>query len=64
MDIKIIYVAILAKVQAHETPPFRPIIQDPYPPGVFELMEKCWADNPDDRPSFLIIRSTVQCIMK
>jgi hypothetical protein len=27
-------------------------------------MERCWADNPDDRPTFEMIRSIIRCIRK
>lgn len=60
-----IYSAILEKVEAHEPTPFRPFIgQRDCPPDVLELMEKCWADNPEERPPFLVVRSTVRDIMK
>lgn len=58
-------IAILEKVEAHEPTPFRPIIgQRDCPPDVLDLMEKCWADNPEERPPFLAVRSTVRDIMK
>lgn len=58
-------IAILERVEAHETTPFRPFVgQRDCPPDVLELMEKCWADNPDDRPLFATIRGTVRQIMK
>jgi hypothetical protein len=28
------------------------------------LMERCWADSPDDRPTFEMIRSIIRCIRK
>lgn len=57
--------AILERVEAHETTPFRPFVgQRECPPDVLDLMEKCWHDNPDERPPFVTIRSTVRCIMK
>ncbi|XP_055856918.1 atrial natriuretic peptide receptor 1 [Episyrphus balteatus] len=57
---------ILNRVEAHESPsPFRPFVgQRDCPPDVLDLMSKCWADNPDDRPAFVTIRSTVRLIMK
>ncbi|CAD7015387.1 unnamed protein product [Ceratitis capitata] len=56
---------ILNRVEAHESPPFRPfVVQRDCPPDVLDLMEKCWADNPEDRPAFATIRSTVRLIMK
>lgn len=56
---------ILHRVESHECPPFRPMVgQRDCPPDVLDLMEKCWTDNPEDRPAFSIIRSTVRTIMK
>lgn len=56
---------ILERVELHENPPFRPFVgQRECPSDVLELMEKCWADNPDDRPTFTSIRATVRLIMK
>lgn len=61
LDVK----AILERVEAHEPTPFRPFIgQRDCPPDVLDLMEKCWADNPEERPPFVTVRSTVRCIMK
>lgn len=57
--------AILERVAAHETAPFRPFVgQRDCPPDVLDLMEKCWADNPDERPPFSTIRTSVHHIMK
>lgn len=57
--------AIIKRIIAHEDPPFRPSIgSHDCPPDLLELMEKCWADNPDDRPTFCTIRSMVRDIMK
>lgn len=56
---------ILSRLQSNENPPFRPFIgQHDCPSDVLDLMEKCWAENPDDRPVFGNIRSTVRLIMK
>lgn len=56
---------VLNRVGAHETPPFRPFVaQQECPPDVLDLMEKCWTDNPDDRPNFSSIRTIVRFIMK
>lgn len=57
--------AIIKRVLAQEKPPFRPCLAGhDYPPDLLELMEKCWADNPDERPTFSSIRSTIRDIMK
>lgn len=56
---------IVHRVESHENPPYRPnIFSFDYPPDLAVLMEKCWADNPEDRPSFSSIRSMVRDIMK
>nr|XP_029730687.1 atrial natriuretic peptide receptor 1-like isoform X2 [Aedes albopictus] len=56
---------IAERVAAHESPPFRPFVgQRDCPPDLLDLMEKCWSDSPDDRPSFIQIKSTVKLIMK
>lgn len=61
----VVVVAILERIEAHEATPFRPFIgQRDCPPDVLDLMEKCWADNPEERPPFVTIRSTVRDIMK
>lgn len=57
--------AIVARIAAHESPAFRPFIgQHDCPPDLAELMEKCWAEDPDERPMFSSIRSMVRDIMK
>lgn len=57
--------SILERVAAHENPPFRPFVEErDCPPDLLDLMAKCWNDNPDERPTFANIRSTVGCIMK
>jgi atrial natriuretic peptide receptor A len=56
---------ILDRVAAHDNPPFRPLIGErDCPSELVDLMEKCWNDNADERPSFANIRTTVSCIMK
>lgn len=56
---------IIRRVEAHENPPFRPSVgMRDCPPDVLDLMEKCWDDNPEERPGFTSIRSTVRLIMK
>lgn len=57
--------AILDRVAAHENPPFRPFVGErDCPPDLLELMEKCWSDSPEDRPTFGNVRTSVSCIMK
>jgi len=56
---------LLERVAAHENPPFRPAVGErDCPPDLLDLMEKCWNDNPEERPSFSNIRGIVGCIMK
>jgi len=57
--------AILDRVAAHENPPFRPFVGErDCPPDLLELMEKCWNDCSEERPSFGNIRTSISCIMK
>ncbi|XP_052866274.1 atrial natriuretic peptide receptor 1 [Anopheles cruzii] len=57
--------AIVERVGQHESPPFRPFVgQRDCPPDLLDLMEKCWSDSPDSRPTFSGIRSSVRLIMK
>ncbi|XP_055547938.1 atrial natriuretic peptide receptor 1 isoform X1 [Wyeomyia smithii] len=56
---------IVERVVGHEDPPFRPFVgQRDCPPDLLDLMEKCWSDSPDDRPTFVQIRAAVKLIMK
>lgn len=56
---------ILDRVAAHENPPFRPFVGErDCPPDLLELMEKCWDENPEERPSFGNIRTAISSIMK
>lgn len=56
---------IITRVAARETPPFRPAIGTrDCPDDLIELMERCWSDNPEDRPTFETIRGTIRFIMK
>ncbi|XP_054277953.1 atrial natriuretic peptide receptor 1-like [Macrosteles quadrilineatus] len=56
---------ILQQVESFATPPFRPDISNrDCPDDLLELMERCWADNPDERPTFEIIRGIIRKIMK
>ncbi|XP_059175797.1 atrial natriuretic peptide receptor 1-like [Physella acuta] len=45
--------AIIQRVCSNETPPFRPeILETDVQEGYITLMERCWAQNPDQRPPF------------
>jgi len=56
---------IVNRVSASENPPLRPEV-DPKdcPPDILSLMEKCWHEIPEERPSFHTIRGTIAGIMK
>ncbi|XP_061384289.1 receptor-type guanylate cyclase gcy-28 [Danaus plexippus] len=46
---------IVSRVCGRETPPFRPVVMPGGAgagPELLELAERCWAESPDDRPSF------------
>lgn len=53
-------------MRARESPPLRPVVSAgrDCPEALLDLMERCWADASDDRPSFENIRSEVRRIMK
>lgn len=56
---------IITRVAARENPPFRPATgRRDCPDDLLDLMEKCWYDNPDDRPTFETIKTNIKCIMK
>lgn len=56
---------ILHQVESYSSPPFRPDVSNrDCPEDLLSLMERCWADSPDDRPTFEIIRGTIRKIMK
>lgn len=52
---KYILTEIVSRVCGRETPPFRPVVMPGGAgagPELLELAERCWAESPDDRPSF------------
>lgn len=52
-------------MSAGENPPFRPEVQQrDCPPDILALMEKCWSEIAEDRPTFQAIRGTIRGIMK
>ncbi|GJQ80786.1 hypothetical protein Trydic_g9377 [Trypoxylus dichotomus] len=56
---------IISRVAAREIPPFRPTVgRTDCPEDLLGLMERCWSDNPEERPTFESIRGTVRYIMK
>ncbi|TGZ50130.1 Guanylate cyclase [Temnothorax longispinosus] len=56
---------IVTRVSASENPPLRPeVTPKDCPPDILSLMERCWTEVPDERPSFHAIRGTIRGIMK
>ncbi|EFN64674.1 Atrial natriuretic peptide receptor A [Camponotus floridanus] len=56
---------IVSRVSASENPPLRPeVTPKDCPPDILSLMERCWHEVPDERPSFHTIRGTIRGIMK
>ncbi|XP_025989515.1 atrial natriuretic peptide receptor 1 isoform X1 [Solenopsis invicta] len=56
---------IVNRVSASENPPLRPeVAPKDCPPDILSLMERCWHEVPDERPSFHAIRGTIRGIMK
>lgn len=57
---------MVARVAAREMPPFRPAVaaRDGQEEDLKELMERCWADVPDERPSFEAVRTVIRRLMK
>ncbi|KAJ9597975.1 hypothetical protein L9F63_011176, partial [Diploptera punctata] len=56
---------IITRVAAREAPAFRPVVGNrDCPDELAELMERCWVDSPDERPTFESIRSIIRLIRK
>ncbi|XP_020289738.1 atrial natriuretic peptide receptor 1 isoform X2 [Pseudomyrmex gracilis] len=56
---------IVSRVSASENPPFRPEVNaKDCPQDILSLMERCWHEVPEERPSFHAIRGTIRGIMK
>ncbi|KAK3585419.1 hypothetical protein CHS0354_020136 [Potamilus streckersoni] len=54
---------IISRVSSRETPPFRPKIDSAdCPEGLLALAEKCWEDDPFNRPSAFFIVSQLRHI--
>ncbi|XP_037278672.2 atrial natriuretic peptide receptor 1-like isoform X1 [Rhipicephalus microplus] len=54
---------MLARVMSLEDPPFRPIVEkDACISELHQLMTRCWAEDPDDRPSFNQIKVHMRVI--
>lgn len=56
---------ILEKVKLGTTPPFRPEISpEESTPEILALMRRCWAEQPEERPTFHEIKSQLKQITK
>jgi hypothetical protein len=57
--------AIVHRVHAGERPPFRPISiaeDGEIHPAMETLMQQCWAEQPNERPSFDDVTKTLRAI--
>ena len=54
--------AVIAKVKAGESPPFRPRVpEDAFSSSqVRSIMKMCWAENPEDRPTIKTLMAAVK----
>lgn len=60
-------VAIIERVREVETPPYRPelnLVKSDMHPKIESIMQRCWAENPCDRPSFDEVNRIVKSINK
>ena len=61
-----IFVEIVERVKFPECPPFRPPV--PYliekVEALRDLMKRCWAEDPDDRPSIFDVRKEIESMMR
>lgn len=56
---------IISRVAGRENPPFRPAVgQRDCPDDLIDLMERCWIDNPEERPTFESIGAIIRNILK
>ena len=62
----LLFLDIIERVKFAECPPFRPPV--PYLIEKVEvlrdLMKRCWAEDPDDRPSTTEIRKEIESMMR
>ena len=55
---------IIARVTAHEDPPFRPVVEaNACKEELQSLMTQCWDDDPDKRPHFNKILDRLRKVM-
>ena len=55
---------IIARVTAHEDPPFRPVVEEnACKEELQSLMTQCWDDDPDRRPHFNKILDRLRKVM-
>ena len=64
-DLKLTGLAeIIARVMAHEDPPFRPVVKENTCKSELQsLMTQCWDDDPDRRPHFNKILDRLRKVM-
>ena len=55
------YAEIIQRVSMVETPPFRPKVQtEGLPKEFFQVMQACWREEPEARPTFRSIQTTLK----
>ena len=61
-----IVTTIVNKLKAGESPPFRPHVQEEClsNPKIKSIMDMCWTEKPDERPTVKILMAEVKYIMK
>ncbi|XP_076366597.1 atrial natriuretic peptide receptor 1-like isoform X3 [Tachypleus tridentatus] len=56
---------IISRVKESKTPPFRPFLdEDTYDEEVLQMINKCWAEDPMERPDFHLLKSVVRRLSK
>lgn len=58
--------AIIERVKRRSTPAFRPVVPELVDgaEGLRDVMKRCWAENPEERPQFSELRKDVEVMMK
>lgn len=65
LEVNGLFLEIIGRVAGRESPAFRPAVERrDCPDDLIELMQRCWADNPEERPAFETIRANIRLIMK
>ncbi|XP_014663428.1 PREDICTED: atrial natriuretic peptide receptor 1-like [Priapulus caudatus] len=55
---------IIERLMEPELPPYRPTIDDACSSELADVMRSCWNENPDERPTFVHIRSMMRAVTK